>query len=88
MKNEKERKMANRFDYVKYDKMAEDQQAAAKFACQALEAIIDKLNSPRAKALALTNLEQTYMWVGKAVRDDQLIRNNGTAELQEGRNNG
>jgi hypothetical protein len=44
------------------------------------------LVSPRAKALALTKLEEVYMWIGKAIRDDQLSRN-GTAELQEERNN-
>jgi len=40
------------------------------------------LLSPRAKALAITKLEEVYMWIGKAIRDDQIKRN-GSAELQE-----
>lgn len=38
----------------------------------------------RSKALALTALEEFYMWVGKAIRDDQILRN-GSAPLQEDR---
>lgn len=52
---------------------------------------MEKLNGKsmgahRAKALALTKLEEVYMWIGKAIRDDQIERN-GSAELQEERNN-
>ena len=35
-------------------------------------------------AAVMTALEQGYMWVGKAIRDDQFARN-GTAPLQEER---
>jgi len=45
------------------------------------------LLSPRAKALAITKLEEVYMWIGKAIRDDQIKRN-GSAELQEERKDG
>jgi hypothetical protein len=48
------------------------------------DAINCLLVSPRAKALALTKLEEVYMWIGKAIRDDQLDRN-GKVELQEER---
>jgi len=64
----------SRFDYVKLQ-------------MSVLEAGIEQLQSPRAKALALTNLEQAYMWIGKAIRDDQIARN-GSAELQEERKDG
>lgn len=78
----------SRFDYVKYDEKAIDQQNTIKTVTEALEmSINDLLISPRAKALALTKLEECYMWVGKAIRDDQIARN-GSAELQEERKNG
>lgn len=76
----------SRFDYVKYDEIAASQQAAFKHMAIGFEQMIEALKSPRAKALALTKLEEVYMWVGKAIRDDQITRN-GSAELQEQRNN-
>jgi len=36
---------------------------------------------------AIDKLEEFYMWVGKAIRDDQIKRN-GSAPLQEGRKDG
>ncbi|TXH10666.1 MAG: hypothetical protein E6R04_04855 [Spirochaetes bacterium] len=57
----------------------------------------DKVDAPRDRALdflnkatgpdideALSDLEHSYMWLGKAIRDDQINRN-GAADLQEGR---
>lgn len=76
----------SRFDYVKYDAIAESEQTLAKENVTELEMLIDSLKSPRAKALALTKLEECYMWIGKAIRDDQIARN-GSAELQEERTN-
>jgi hypothetical protein len=78
----------SRFDYVKYDEEAEQMQKAFKEGVTFLEADIESmLVSPRAKALALTKLEECYMWIGKAIRDDQITLNGG-AELQEERNDG
>ncbi len=77
----------SRFDYVKYDDQAGYDQDAFKKGVSALEALIEeKVKSPRAKALALTKLEECYMWIGKGIRDDQIVRN-GSAELQENRGN-
>lgn len=77
----------SRFDYVKYDGHADVAQAAFKNAVGSMEGLIEyNLKSPRAKALALTKLEECYMWIGKAIRDDQIARN-GSAELQEERSN-
>jgi hypothetical protein len=77
----------SRFDYVAYDDQAQIDQTCAKDQVAELETFINKrLISPRAKALALTKLEEVYMWIGKAVRDDQIQRN-GSAPLQEQRNN-
>lgn len=76
--------MPSRFDYVKYDEFAQRGQEKAKILCTHLEQSIENLPSGRAKALALTKLEEVYMWIGKALRDDQIQRN-GTAPLQEER---
>ena len=76
----------SRFDYVAYDEQAQAQQLEAKEQAIVLESLIEDSKSPRAKALALTKLEECYMWIGKAIRDDQIERN-GSAELQEDRTN-
>ena len=79
--------MTNRFDYVKYDEIAVDRQAMFKTVFMNLETVVNSaLKSPRAKALVLTKLEEAYMWIGKAIRDDQIERN-GSASLQEERGN-
>jgi len=78
----------SRFDYVKYDEKAADDQELFKEHVTELEQDIEMLLlSPRAKALAITKLEEVYMWIGKAIRDDQIKRN-GSAELQEERKDG
>lgn len=74
----------SRFDYVEYDEFAARGQALAKAHCQKLETAIDNLSDGRAKSLALTSLEECYMWIGKAIRDNQIQRN-GSAPLQEKR---
>lgn len=76
----------SRFDYVKYDHQAITDQAALKDAFETVEYIAERLTNGRAKALVMTKLEEAYMWCGKAIRDEQIARN-GSAELQEGRNN-
>lgn len=77
----------SRFDYVKYDDKAFVDQAMLKGMFEGLEAEIDStLPDGRAKSLAMTKLEEAYMWCGKAIRDYQIARH-GAAELQEGRNN-
>lgn len=77
----------SRFDYVKYDQDAMDLQAEFKERCEDLSAFIDSIpEADRAKALAQTHLEIAYMWIGKAIRDNQIARN-GMADLQEERGN-
>ncbi len=75
----------SRYDYVKYDEKAQDQQALAKTGFEVLSLFVEENLKPgRASALAQTKLEEAYMWVGKAIRDDQINRN-GSAPLQEER---
>jgi hypothetical protein len=80
--------MSNRFDYVKYDVLATNIQAAFKAKMMDLEEMADTmLPKGRHHALVMTKLEECYMWIGKAIRDDQIVRT-GSAPLQEERNNG
>jgi len=77
----------SRFDYVKYDEMAETNQAAFKSMFSELDTHVSAMKDGRAKSLVLTKLEEAYMWIGKAIRDDQVARN-GSAQLQEERKDG
>jgi len=75
----------SRFDYVEYDKEAIETQKLFKKMFIDLESTVNlHIKCGRSKALVMTNLEETYMWVGKGVRNDQ-IEKNGSAPLQEGR---
>ena len=68
--------MTNRFDYVKYDEEAINTQEGFKELFIQLDDCIQKNLKPgRASALVFTKLEEAYMWVGKAIRDEQIIRN-------------
>lgn len=73
-----------RFDYIKYDDRAFQFQALCKTHMCVIELFLNNLPDSREKSLAITRLEEAYMWVGKAIREDQIQRN-GVAELQEGR---
>lgn len=67
----------NRFDFIEYDEDAIYIQGLFKDMFTSLEKVVNggHLTSPRAKALVNTKLEEAYMWVGKAIRDDQIERN-------------
>jgi hypothetical protein len=76
----------SRFDYVAYDDKAREKQAEAKEAFTKLDHWVEThLDNGRAKSLVFTKLEEAYMWIGKAIRDEQVMQR--TAELQEGRSN-
>jgi hypothetical protein len=66
---------SRRFDYVKYDDVACCAQEGFKSIVLDLEHHIQKsIHCPRSQALALTKLEEVYMWIGKGIRNDQLAR--------------
>lgn len=76
-----------RFNYVKYDEVATVNQQAFKDLFEQIEThVVASLKPGRAQSLVLTKLEEAYMWVGKAIRDEQIARN-GSAEEQPERNN-
>lgn len=62
------------FSYVKYDEHAKSQQEIAKVMMENLEDFISRLGAGRPQSLAMTKLEECYMWIGKAIRDQQYRR--------------
>ncbi len=66
--------MKGRFDHIKYDEHAQLEQIRLKALFLALEEEVEKLQAGRSKALALTAIEEAYMWVDKAIRDEQINR--------------
>lgn len=73
--------MSGRFDYIKYDDASAELQAEFKNECEVLERMLGSLADGRNKALAVTKLEEFYMWVGKAIRDEQVAKRD--AQLNE-----
>jgi len=76
----------SRFDYIAYDEFAKEQQIFVKEIVTNLENTLMSIDKGRAVSIALTKLEEVYMWAGKAIRDSQIERNNG-ADLEEDRSN-
>jgi hypothetical protein len=93
-----------RFDFVKYDEAALEQQIDFKVNAEHLEIKVESIGNEfrgraqvnnvehfhsmnRNKARAMSALEDFYTYCGKAIRDEQLLRNANT-EKQEERTNG
>ena len=67
--------MSTRFDYVKYDDDKIELQNEFKAQVQKLESMIDEfLGRSREQSLAVTKLEECYMWIGKGIKIDQEDR--------------
>lgn len=62
----------SRFDYVKYNDAAQKISDAFKNKFKDIEESLEALEDGRAKSLALTALEEAFMWVGKQIRDQQV----------------
>lgn len=80
--------MPSRFDYIKYDDEAIRNQNRFKSLFVQLDIYLAGMPDGRAKSLVLTKLEEAYMWVGKAIRDEQIARTGGKVEEQPGRKDG
>lgn len=74
----------SRYDFVKYDEQAAKLSNEYKQRFQELECYLyaDLGKGGRSLATALTKIEEAFMWVGKAIRDNQIERN-GSAPLEE-----
>ena len=85
----------NAFDYVAYDEKAQAEQAEAKALMLKFEDFLIRLGTKKviyavdmgrpATAAAYEALQQAYMWIGKQIRDNQIVRSDGKAPLEEGR---
>lgn len=64
----------NRFDNATYDNDTIMSQNAFKNLCQQLEVFMDTIPDGRSKSMALTKLEECYMWIGKGLRDKQWAK--------------
>jgi len=65
----------SRFDYIKYDQKSQDTQAVLKKHFESIEKILDEdLPTGLEKELAIMKLEEAYMWVGKAIKNEQISR--------------
>lgn len=62
-----------RFDYIRFDEARAEKCKQFYVAFNDLEQAIEgHIKVGRSKALALTKLEECYMWIGKAIRDEQV----------------
>ncbi len=67
--------MTTRLDYLKWDDKSEKIQQSFKKFYQQIETMLDEeLENSREKSLAITKMEESWMWVGKAIKVDQQKR--------------
>ena len=76
--------MNDRFDYVEFDASSQNASDDLRQRFQKIEELIVGLGPGRSVALALTHLEECYMWVGKSIRDAQLAEDQTMRELDCG----
>lgn len=69
-----------RFDYIEYDDDGKKMQAIFKESFEKLEVELGFLGISREASLAVTNLEQAYMWAGKALKVRQEKMNESKGE--------
>lgn len=70
----------SRFDHIEYDEIAKRDADDFKEICQKLETVIENVfhfdkTTIANKTKALNHLEICHMWIGKAIRDQQIARN-------------
>ncbi len=62
----------NRFDYISYTDKSQKLSDERKKLSEDYEQLINQLPNSREKSLALTKLEECFMWIGKAIRNMQV----------------
>jgi uncharacterized protein YpiB (UPF0302 family) len=60
--------------YIKYDAHSMEKSIAIQDALMEVEALVMRLPDSKPRALAVTKLEEAFMWIGKAIRDEQVER--------------
>lgn len=64
-------KPITRFDHIEYDGPSAALSGSIRATMRAAEHAILELPESRPRSLALTKLEECFMWCGKAIRDKQ-----------------
>lgn len=65
----------SRFESVQFDESSKEKWALLTKQYSQLENIINNLlEDGRARSVVMTKLEESFMWVGKAIRNDQWKR--------------
>lgn len=65
----------NRFASIEYDPIANSQHTLFKAEFESLGNLVEaQLQNGREKSIVLKNLEEAYMWLGKAIKEEQLQR--------------
>ncbi len=73
-----------RFDYINYDFLRETKQKTLKTMFEELEHYAENnISNGRCKALFMTKLEETYMWAGKALKEELEVNLNEAKESGE-----
>lgn len=70
-----------RYGYIAYDDKSKQLSAYIQGHLLTVESFLSNLPNTREKALAMTKLEEAFMWVGKAIKADQIERMK-TAKLE------
>lgn len=79
-----QQKVKGRFEHVRYDEASMAKSKRAYDLVTDVEAFInDELGGGRYQALALTGLEEVFMWIGKAIRDNQVAAAGPRTEYQK-----
>ena len=64
----------SRLNFVKYDAESLRKNEELKYAVQNVERYLLNLPECRERSLAMTAMEEMFMWIGKTIRNDQLER--------------
>lgn len=66
--------MSQRFSHVTFDEQSNALRQKLRDLFESIEHLVTLMPNTRASQLALTKLEEAYMWAGKGVRDGQIAR--------------
>lgn len=63
-----------KFDYLKFDEISEALQDEFKLHYDAILILSEKIADKRCRNYLISKLEESYMWTGKGIRQDQINR--------------
>lgn len=75
--------MISKYDSISYDDEAYVHSETFKHHVKHLDGLIGHLRHSREKSIVLTKLEGLHMWINKAIRADQLIREENEKDRSE-----